>query len=168
MAEAGKFDGEALWREVESYFGADADRIEHTRRVLDFARRILAQEKGDRDVVEAAAMLHDIGIPEALRRHGSSAGPYQEKEGVPIAREILERLGAPAELTEHVCGIVGSHHSLGEVETPEFAVIWDADGLVNFPREHDSPDREGRAKRITSIFQTARGRELAREIFLGQ
>src|ERR1035437_264125 len=81
---------------MKGVFGDDIRRIEHALRVLGFAEAILAQEPGcpgSREVVIAAAILHDIGIHQAEVKHGSAAGRYQEIEGPPIARGILERLG---------------------------------------------------------------------------
>jgi hypothetical protein len=157
-------DLEALWQAVAAYFGPDERRIDHTRRVHGYACRILeSQPEADREVVEAAAMLHDIGIPEAERKHGSAAGPLQELEGPPVARAILERLGAPPKLCDQVAAIVGSHHSPGEVETLEFDILWDADGLVNLPTEQPQVTRAERERTIESVFRTAAGRRLARE-----
>jgi HD domain len=161
MSDRPAVELERLWREVTGYFGDDAERIEHTRRVTDYAREIFSVEQADRTVVEASAMLHDIGIPEAERKHGSAAGPYQEIEGPPIVREILERLGADADFTETVARMVGSHHSPGEIETPEFDILWDADWLVNLPAEHGDQTPEKRRAMIHRIFHTATGRAIA-------
>ena len=150
-----------LWTEVVAYFGDDARRIEHTRRVTDYAREILSFEPADRTIVEASAMLHDIGIPEAERKHGSAAGPYQELEGPPIAREILERLGADADFIETVARMVGSHHSPGEILTPEFDILWDADWLVNLPEEQGDSAPDERRAMIHRIFHTTTGRAIA-------
>ncbi len=165
MGEDCSLDLDRLWDEVVGYFGEDSRRIDHTRRVLAFARQILEHETADRTVVEAAAMLHDIGIPEAERKHGSAAGPYQELEGPPVAREILERLGADAPLVEEVARMIASHHSPGEVETPEFDVLWDADWLVNLPEEHPEMGAAEPDRLIERIFHTESGRTLARKMF---
>lgn len=116
---------------MEDYFGADARRIAHARRVAAYARELLDYIDADPTVTLAAAYLHDIGIPEAERRYGSCAGPHQEKLGPPVAREILARLGAPAPLIETVCAMIGKHHTPGGVDSPEFRILWDADALVN-------------------------------------
>lgn len=158
MTSDRRVDLARLWDEVVRYFGPESQWVDHTRRVHGYARQILDGEPAaDGAIVEAAAMLHDIGIPEAERRHGSAAGPYQEQEGAPIAREILARLGADAQLTETVAALVGSHHSPGEIQTPEFDVLWDADWLVNLPKD--------RAHLIDTLFHTATGRVLARTLF---
>lgn len=91
---------------MEAVFGTDAERIEHALKVLDFAETILAREPACREVVVAAAILHDIGMHEAERKHGSTAGRSQEVEGPPIARGIMERLGFAEDVIDHVCRII--------------------------------------------------------------
>src|SRR5512139_1287647 len=88
---------------MKYYFGADQRRIDHALRVTGFAGEILAHEPGVREVVIAAALLHDIGIREAERKYGSSAGNLQELEGPPVAREILSSLGYSEALIAEVC-----------------------------------------------------------------
>ena len=121
-----------LIRRMEEYFGDDERRIRHALRVTEYAEQILEYEgEVDRDIVIAAAILHDIGIHEAERKHGSAAGKYQEVEGPPIAREIMSQEGLPGEIIEEVCRIIAHHHTPGVVDTPEFRVLYDADLIVN-------------------------------------
>lgn len=120
---------EALKRE----FAGDQPRITHALLVLERAEEIMRAEGGDPRVVVAAALLHDIGMRAAERKHGSTEAQYQELEGPPIARRIMKELGLDVTTVEHVCRIVGSRHSGGEVDTVEFRIIWDADWLVNLP-----------------------------------
>lgn len=154
---------------MKATFGADQRRIDHALAVLGYARRIMQAVGGvDEQVVVAAALLHDIGIQQAERVHGSSAGNWQELEGPPIARSILARLGAPPEVTEHVCRIVANHHSARDIDTPEFRIIWDADWLVNLPEIYPGPDEAKLTAAISRIFRTQTGRELARQLYLQQ
>ncbi len=118
--------------QMKATFGDDQPRIDHALAVLGYAEQMLATERdASALVVRAAAILHDIGIQEAQRKHGSSAGNYQEIEGPPMARQILADLDVAADAIDHVCAIVGSHHSAKDIDTPEFRIIWDADHLVN-------------------------------------
>jgi len=151
---------------MEEYFGDDRRRIGHALKVADFAEKILRHETGDRELVLAAAFLHDIGIHEAERKHGSTAGELQEIEGPPIARRILSSLGYEKAFVEEVCEIITSHHSPGEVDTHNFRVIWDADWLVNIPDELDMTDKEKLRKTIGKVFMTATGRRLAEDAYL--
>jgi len=146
---------------MKAEFGEDRKRITHALRVLERAEQLLPEEGGRPRVVVAAALLHDIGIQAAERKHGSSAGKYQEIEGPPIARRILEGTGFDAETIEHVCRIVGSHHSGGDVDTTEFRIIWDADHLVNWIEEQRIPSEEDMAKRL----RTKSGLTLAKALF---
>jgi hypothetical protein len=153
---------------MEEYFGEDRRRIGHALKVAEFAEIILRHEPGNRELVLAAAFLHDIGIHESERKHGSTAGNLQEIEGPPIAREILSSLGYEKPFINEVCEIIASHHSPGEVDTDNFRVIWDADWLVNIPDELDLDDKEKLAKSIERIFMTSTGRKLAEEEFLSR
>lgn len=151
---------------MKGTFGSDQRRIDHAFRVLEYAEAIQKAEGGDSLVVRAAAILHDIGIKEAERKHGSSAGRFQELEGPPIARHIMRMIELDAPTIEHVCRIVGSHHSAHDIDTIEFRIVWDADWLVNIPEEYPAADKEELAQLIQCTFRTKKGRELAEALFL--
>ena len=157
---------ERLISEMEEIFGTDKRRINHALAVLDYAEQIQAQEGGDPLVVKAAAILHDIGIYEAERKHGSSAGKYQEMEGAPIAETVLERHGVPPNVVEHICRIIASHHSAKDIDTVEFRIVWDADWLVNLSSDFADASRERLKEVIDKTFKTRKGREIAIETFL--
>ena len=85
------------------YFGADVRRINHALKVHSFASLIAKNENLNaeiQEITEVAAILHDIGIPVSELKYGSCIGKYQELEGPPIAREMLQQPGASPELTE--------------------------------------------------------------------
>ena len=151
--------------EMKALFGDDQSRIDHALRVLDFAEQILAESSADVAIVTAAAILHDIGIPAAEATRGSSAARYQEIEGPPIAREILEKINVAPATVESVCTIIAHHHN-GQIDTPEFNIIWDADWLVNFPGHYSQADTNQRFAAIRKLFRTSVGRVLAEELFL--
>ncbi len=153
---------------MKEFFGTDQRRIDHALRVLDYARMIQAVEGGDQQVVYSAAILHDVGIPASEEKYGSIDGHYQEKEGPPIAREILQRVGADARITDHVCDIIADHHSAKFMDTTEFKVLWDADWLVNIPNWYKGAGKEKIKKVVEKVFKTDKGRAIARETFLGE
>jgi len=157
----------AVMREMEAYFGTDLRRIGHARKVTGYAERLLESEGGDRTVIIAAAVLHDIGIPLAEQKYGSALGKYQEVEGPPVARDILTRLGFPAGQIDEVCQIIAHHHSPGKITTLNFGILYDADWLVNLKDEYDIRDRVKLETIIGRVFLTASGKRLAREIYLG-
>lgn len=122
--------------EMKRYFKADFKRIGHATRVARHAENIGKAEKGNLGIILCAAYLHDIGIVEAERKHGSHAPEYQELEGPPIAREILTRLRASEEMITEVTDIIGHHHHPREKETLSFKVLYDADLISNLEEKH--------------------------------
>ena len=150
-----------LIAQMKSIFGSDENRINHALRVLSYAEQILRAEGGDTLVVQAAAILHDIGIVQAQRKHGSSAERYQEIEGPPIAEEILQDLDFDPQSIDHVCRIIANHHSARDIDTLEFRIIWDADWIVNIPEEWPSKTPQQIHDSIEKTFRTSTGRALA-------
>ncbi len=158
---------EILIEKMRDVFGKDRKRINHALDVLKYAEQIQAVEGGDPVVITAAAILHDIGIHQAEKKYGSTAGKYQEIEGPPIATPILKNCGLPDEKIEHVCKIIANHHTARDAETVgaiEFRVIWDADWLVNIPDECGKMSRNKLKKFVEKIFRTNKGKQLAGEI----
>lgn len=156
--------------EMKLYFKRDFRRINHAMKVARYAEKIVKDEGGDPGVVIAAGYLHDIGIKEAERKFNSAAARYQEEEGPPVAREILDRLGARPEMIEEVCDIIAHHHHPREEETSNFRCLYDADLIVNLEETHrDQPlDVERMARIIEGKFLTETGKRLAREALLRQ
>ena len=150
-----------VWAEMERVLAERPAGIGHTRQVLDYAEALMTGEGIDdpreREVITLAVTLHDVGIPAAIRKHGSAAGPYQEAEGEAIAREILTRLGYDAAGVERVCYLVGHHHTREALDGRDFQTLWEADFLVN-AREMEPAQR---SRAIEENLRTATGKRLA-------
>jgi HD superfamily phosphodiesterase len=152
--------------ELKEHFGTDLKRINHARRVLDYAEEILRREGGDWQIVVPSAILHDVGIKPAEERYGSSAGHLQEKEGPEIARKILLKLGFKKNEIEEICQIVAHHHSPGKINTLNFKVLYDADWLVNLKDEVDIEDKIKVKGIIEKVFLTKTGKGIACQLYL--
>ena len=61
-------------------------------RVCKADRRAGRIDKEILDILEVAALTHDIGIKISEEKYNSSAGKYQEIEGPAVAQQMLERL----------------------------------------------------------------------------
>lgn len=157
---------EALIDAMVSYFNGDARRIDHARKVTEYAQKLLESERGDYSIVIGAAVLHDIGIHEAERKYGSTSGKYQEIEGPPIAAGMLKELGFNESQISEICDIIAHHHSPGKNNTTNFGILYDADWLVNLKDEYDIQDKERLTRIIEKVFITDSGKILAREIYL--
>ena len=81
--------------------------FEHTMRVRRMAERIAVEEGADLGIVALAALLHDVGKPEALKRDGKLYA--HDVYGAEIARAMLLRLRYPNTLIARVCGVIRLH-----------------------------------------------------------
>ena len=154
--------------EMKRYFKSDFKRIGHASRVARYAERIGKKENGNMAVILASAYLHDIGITEAEKKYNSTQAKYQEELGPPIAKMILEKLGASEKLINEVCDIIGHHHHPRPEETVNFKVLYDADLITNLeegskekPMEHEKLERI-----IKKSFLTESGQTQAQQVLL--
>lgn len=98
-------------------------------RVLYLARRLSRGEDVDNEVLEAAALLHDIGRVE------ESLDPTGKKDhailGAQMAEPILARLGFPQSKVRHIQDCILSHRNRSEyaADTLEAKLLFDADKL---------------------------------------
>ncbi len=129
--------------------------------------RIGHQEGVDKktgEIIDYAAILHDIGIKESERKYNSSMGKYQEIEGPPIAGVILSPLKISGDIIDRVRFIVGNHHSYSSIDDLDFQIVVEADFLVNI-FEEEMPEEA--IKRIKNrIFKTEAGLKLIESIYL--
>lgn len=99
----------------------------HAFRVRELATRIAAAIGADKDVVEAAALLHDVG-------HATGRDGHAER-GAALAGKILARCGFPAEKVPAVAACIEHHHwqpgRVGDPPEPtlEYQAFADADRL---------------------------------------
>lgn len=156
----------ALANEMIEYERGCPQRVQHLLKVHAFARLIGVGEGLDARtlyILEAAALVHDIGIKPALAKYGSSAGPLQEREGVAPAREMLTSLGFDEALTERVSALVGRHHTYENVDGPDCRILLEADFLVNL-FENSAGEAEIKTA-LRNIFRTETGIHICRTMF---
>jgi CRISPR/Cas system-associated endonuclease Cas3-HD len=157
----------AVLKRMAEYFAHDTKRINHALKVYGFAVLIAGGENlspKEALTVRIAAILHDIGIHEAERKHGSSAGKYQEMEGPAIAREILENFSIGDDTRERILYLIGNHHSYSKIDGMDFQVLVEADFLVNI--FEDGMNKETIRKIEKNIFQTNTGSGILSAMFL--
>ena len=147
--------------EMKKYFDTDLKRIFHALNVANYAHFIAKKEDADIEVVLCCGYLHDIGIKNSELKYNSSAPKYQEIEGPPVAKEILENLEAKENLIEEVCDIIAHHHSPRESETKNFMCLYDADLIVNWL--DGIKERNVKVKnidKILNLFYTDTGKQI--------
>lgn len=156
-----------LAQKMIAFDHGDPKRIQHFIKVHSFAKLIGEGEGLDgrtQFLLEAAALVHDIGIHPAEAKYGSCSGKLQEQEGPAPARITLRELGFDEEAVERICYLVGHHHTYTSVDGQDYQILIEADFLVNL-YEDDSP-REAVEQALGRIFRTKTGKEMCRMMFL--
>lgn len=148
------------------YDCGDVKRIAHFMKVYAYASYIGRKEgldEREQEILEAAALLHDIGIHNAEQFHGSAAGMFQELEGPEVAADILSGLGADSDMIDRVCSIVGRHHTYSGIDSVELRILIEADFLVNLEEENADCAAVKAAKE--KIFRSPSALKLLDEMF---
>ncbi|MGN1422153.1 MAG: HD domain-containing protein [Oscillospiraceae bacterium] len=155
-----------LTRKMIEYYKGDPKRIQHFIKVHSFAA-LIGKSEGLREnelfTLEAAALVHDIGIKQAERLYSECGGKLQEKLGPPEAREMLTTLGFDRAVTDRVCYMVSRHHTYTDIDGTDMQILIEADFLVNLYEDNTSPD--GVISAYNKIFRTESGKRLCREMF---
>ena len=137
----------------------DARRIQHFLKVYQFAALIgklegLSPEQ--QEILEIAAILHDIGIIPSEKKYGISNGKLQEQEGPAYARELLNRIGGYGqEFIDRVCFLIAHHHTYEGIDGLDWQILLEADFLVN-SFEKNMPE-DAIKKFRASVFRTKSG-----------
>jgi putative nucleotidyltransferase with HDIG domain len=121
---------QAAEREMAGSEGASLNyRWEHVQAVVTTALRLAELVGADRDIVEAAAWLHDV----AKGAEDESGRGHHGQVGAEIARALLADTDFPPGKIEAVADAIAKHVGLVKdhlVEPVEAAVLWDADKLA--------------------------------------
>jgi predicted kinase len=136
----------------DAEYHAEGDVWTHTKMVCDALVGLPEWQRLDlkaRQVVFAAALLHDVSKPPCTRvEDGHTRHPNHSVRGAIATRRILWELGAPFALREQVCGLIRFHQS------PFFLV--------------DDPDSIRKAARLSWITRCDHLALLARADGLGR
>ena len=144
----------------------DPFRIQHFLKVHEFSKLIGEGEDLDAHtlfVLEAASIVHDIGIHVALDKFGYQNGKLQEQEGPSAARKMCEELGFEEKDIERICYLIAHHHTYTNVEGIDYRILLEADFLVNAFEEDASMENIKNAKE--HIFETKTGKHIIETMF---
>ncbi len=170
-----------IWRRAKPYLNTRQNDI-HTEISVRFAEMLLEKEGGDENVVMPAIILHDVGwikVPEDEQHMGF--GPEiqspvvvkkHEREGVQIAKGILNTVDYDKEKIAEILEIIEGHDSRKQTDSINESIVKDADKLWRFSREGFTIDCDRfnlkpmeRVKKkdldIDSIFFTVSAKQIA-------
>ena len=115
----------AIERMLDFYKGNFHD-ISHFLNVYTLAKTIGVQEKLDENaqqILELAAIVHDISCPLCREKHGDTNGKKQELESPPLVKAFLEELSVSAKIIQRVSWIVAHHHTYTDVNGIEHQIL---------------------------------------------
>jgi uncharacterized protein len=156
--------------------GERVSGLDHALRVWRWCEILGRVEEVDKDVLHAAALLHDVSIPVSGRQR-------HYEDSARIAEALLREIGYPEEKIGAVAHVIRAHSRFGgpDPESREAEVLYDADvldfigaiGLVRgVARGLDSGEYAGDVAEAPALFEgmkemagmrlyTARAREIA-------
>lgn len=143
--------------------------ISHFLKVYAYAKTIGEAEgldKKTQEILEVAAVIHDIACPLCREKYGSVAGPLQEAEGMILAKTFLLAFDVDEAFAKRVIYLVGHHHTLDEINGLDYQILIEADYLVNAD-ESAYPEADIH-EMMEQIFKTKTGTELLRSMYLAK
>lgn len=143
------------------------ERVNHFLKVFAFAKTIAEGEGIDgetQEILEAAAVTHDIGIRVCFEKYGNCDGKHQEAEGSALAAAMLPLCGYTPAQTERICYLIGHHHTYTGIDGVDYQILVEADFLVNI--FESGMEQEGARKVRDNIFKTKTGRKLLTDLYL--
>lgn len=149
------------------YFGMDVRRINHFLKVFAFAKAIGEGENlepKEQELLEVAAIVHDIGIKISEQKYNSSAGKYQELEGPAEAENLLKQLGYDMSFIDDVKYLVAHHHTYNGINTVPYKILVEADFIVNL--FEDDSNSESIKSVYDKIFKTQTGKMIMQKMYL--
>lgn len=148
------------------YNAGDPQRIHHLLKVYAFARAIGELEGLDgatQEILEIAALTHDIGIKLSEQKYGSASGEHQQVEGPPEAEKLLSGLGVEEPVIARVCWLIAHHHTYHDIQGLDYQILVEADFLVN--AYDDGMAREAIRSVRERIFRTGTGIRFLEEMY---
>ena len=162
-----KMNDNKLILEMTHYYAGQPHRIQHFMKVYGYAKLIGEEERIDartQKILNAASIVHDIGIKKSEEIYGDSIGSHQEELGPAIAENMLKKLGYDEELIQRVSYLVGHHHTYDPIDGTDYQILVEADFLVNLFENETS--RKPAEMALERIFKTETGKEICKTMFL--
>jgi len=153
-------------RAMIAYYTGDVRRINHFLKVHAFATTIGKMEALDEkslQVLEIAALTHDIGIKISEKKYGNTSGEYQQLVGPPEAEKMLKDLGVNHAIINEVCWLIEHHHTYDNIQGSAYRILVEADFLVNAYEDKLSIDAIQTIKH--KLFRTNAGLEIIGMLF---
>ena len=154
----------AIEKMIDFYEGNIHD-IDHFLKVWALAKTIGEAERLDKktqELLEIAAVVHDIACPLCREKYGDTDGKHQEEESAPLVDAFLNELPVGMLNVERVKWLVEHHHTYTNVDGMDYQILLEADFLVNAGESGYS--KEAIENACEKVFHTATGTHLLKSM----
>ncbi len=151
---------------IEFYKGNIHD-IDHFLKVWAMAKTIGEIEKLDRhtqEILELAAVVHDIACPLCREKYGNTNGKHQELESPPLVKAFFKGLPVEGSDVARISWLVAHHHTYTNIDGPDHQILLEADFLIN--AGESGYTRKAIENFRQRVFRTGAGTELLESMYL--
>lgn len=155
-----------IMKKMIEYSCGNLHDISHFLKVHAYARTIGQCEQLDaetQEILEVAAIVHDIACPLCREKYGNTNGKYQEQEGIALTTEFLQDSGLPQPSIDRVVYLVSHHHTLTDIDGLDHQILLEADYLVN--ADESGYSRENILHTKETLFKTMTGTALLQSVY---
>ena len=156
----------AIQKMIEFYKGSIHD-IDHFLKVWALAKTIGELEGLDRhtqEVLELAAVVHDISCPLCREKYGNTNGKNQELESPALVEAFFAELPVERGDVDRISWLVAHHHTYTDVDGQDHRILLEADFLVNAGEYGYSRETIEEFRR--NVFRTTAGTALLDSMYL--
>ena len=141
--------------------------INHLMCVWTYAKTIGELEGLDghtQEVLELAAVVHDIACPLCREKYGDTNGKHQELESPALVEAFFTELPAARPDVDRISWLAAHHHTYTDIGGIDHQILLEADYLVNADEQGHSRSAIENFRR--RVFRTASGTHLLDSIYL--
>ena len=150
---------------IEFYHGNRHD-IAHFLKVWAMAKTIGELEGLDghtQEVLELAAVIHDIACPLCREKYGDTNGKHQELESPALVEAFFTELPAARPDVDRISWLAAHHHTYTDIGGIDHQILLEADYLVN--ADESSYSAENIRNFRDKFFKTKTGIRLLDDIY---
>ena len=156
----------AATRKMIGFYHGNRHDIAHFLKVWAMAKTIGELEGLDghtQEVLELAAVVHDIACPLCREKYGDTDGKHQELESPPLVEAFFAELPVERADVERISWLAAHHHPYTDIGGIDHQILLEADYLVNADEQGHSRSAIENFRR--RVFRTASGTHLLDSIY---
>ena len=157
----------AATEKMIGFYAGNRHDVAHFLKVWALARTIGELEGLDartQEVLELAAVVHDIACPLCREKYGNTDGKNQERESAALVEAFFADLPVDAATVARIAWLAAHHHTYTDVDGADHRILLEADFLVN--ADEGSVGRAAIARMRERVFRTKSGTRLLDAIYL--